>query len=341
MAIAVVSDLVDASRYPSVTDTLIPTNGLVVRALPAHAAEMPHETRLVPFGDYQTWVQITSPQTGQADALPLFVLHGGPGMAHNYVANIAALADETGRVVVHYDQIGCGNSTHLPDAPVEFWTPQLFVDEFHAVRTALGVEHYHLLGQSWGGMLGAEIAVRRPAGLRSLEICNSPASMDLWVAGATELRAQLPPETQAALERHEAAGTVEDPEYLAATTEFYRRHVCRVEPMPKDFADSEAQMIAEPTVYHTMNGPNEFHVIGTLRNWSIIDRLSQVAVPTLVVAGEFDEATPATWAPYAQKIPGALSHVFPDTSHCTHLEKPAEFRAVIAEFLSHYDSAQT
>ena len=67
--------------------------------------------------------------------------------------------------VIHYDQIGCGDSTHLPDAPADFWTPELFVDEFHTVRSALGIDEYHLLGQSWGGMLGAEIAVRQPSGL--------------------------------------------------------------------------------------------------------------------------------------------------------------------------------
>ena len=85
-------------------------------------------------------------------------------MAHDYVRNIAELAGETGRTVIHYDQIGCGNSTHLPDAPADFWTPELFVEEFHTVREALGVDEYHLLGQSWGGMLGAEIAVRQPSG---------------------------------------------------------------------------------------------------------------------------------------------------------------------------------
>jgi L-proline amide hydrolase len=260
-------------------------------------------------------------------------------MAHNYVANIAALADETGRVVIHYDQIGCGNSTHLPDAATDFWTPQLFVEEFHAVRSALDIDAYHLLGQSWGGMLGAEIAVGQPSGLVSLAICNSPASMQLWVSAAGELRAQLPAQARAALDRHEAAGTVTDPEYLAATGEFYRRHVCRVEPVPQDFADSEAQMEAEPTVYHTMNGPNEFHVIGSLRDWSIVDRLPAVTAPTLVVAGEFDEATPATWQPYVERIAGARSHVFPGASHCTHLEQPGEFRAVIAAFLTEHDPA--
>lgn len=298
---------------------------------------MPVETRTLPFRQYETWVQITTPDTPRDGALPLFVLHGGPGMAHDYVRNIAALADETGRTVIHYDQVGCGRSTHLPDAPAEFWQPGLFVDEFHAVRDALGIDAYHLLGQSWGGMLGSEIAVRRPDGLVSLSICNSPASMDLWVEGAGELRAQLPPETQEALARHEAAGTVTDPEYLAATMEFYRRHVCRVEPMPQDFVDSEKQMEAEPTVYHTMNGPNEFHVLGTLRTWSIVDRLDQILAPTLVIAGEFDEATPATWAPFADLIPAARSHVFAGASHCTHLEQPEEFRAVVAAFLAEND----
>lgn len=291
----------------------------------------------MPFGGNDTWVQITSPDSPRRGALPLFVLHGGPGMAHDYVRNIAALADETGRQVIHYDQIGCGRSTHLPDAPAEFWQPSLFVDEFHTVRAALGIEHYHLLGQSWGGMLGAEIAVRQPAGLASLEICNSPASMALWMAAAAELRTQLPVETQAALDRHEAAGTLSDPEYVAATEEFYRRHVCRTDPMPQDFVDSEQQMLADPTVYYTMNGPTEFHVVGTLQSWSVIDRLPQVTAPTLVIAGEFDEATPATWAPYAEYIAGAQTHVFPGASHCTHLEQPEEFRAVIAQFLAAHD----
>ncbi len=162
--------------------------------------------------------------------------------------------------------------------------------------------------------------------------------MVLWMAGAAELRAQLPPETQDALTRHEEADTVTDPEYLAATDEFYRRHVCRVVPTPQDFVDTLVQMEAEPTVYHTMNGPNEFHVLGTLREWSIIDRLHQITAPTLVIAGEFDEATPATWQPYVEHIANVESHVFPDTSHCTHLEKPEEFRAVVAAFLASHDA---
>lgn len=291
------------------------------------------ETLRVPFRDWHTWIRITRPEHAVPGALPLIVLHGGPGMAHNYLRNLEKLADG-GRVVIHYDQLGCGNSTHLPDAPADFWTPELFVEEFTNVVSRLGIDEYHLLGQSWGGMLAAEIAVRRPEGLRSIAICNSPASMELWSQAAGRLRSQLPAETADALTRHESAGTLTDPEYLAASEVFYARHVCRTEQTPGDFAESVAQMEAEPTVYHTMNGPNEFYVVGTLQDWSIEDSLEQINVPALVVAGEFDEAAPETWAPYAERIPEAQVHVFPDASHCVHLEKPDAFRDVISEFLA-------
>lgn len=292
-----------------------------------------HEST-VPFRDGFTWFRVTTPDESR-DLAPVFVLHGGPGMAHDYVQNIAHLADLTGRTVIHYDQIGCGRSSHHPDAPVDLWTPAFFDEEFHSLRAHLGIEEYHVLGQSWGGMLGAEIAVRQPEGLRGLMICNSPASMPLWVSEAGRLRDALPDAARDALAEHEAAGRLDHPDYVAAAQLFYERHVCRVVPMPQDFIDSEQQMLADPTVYHTMNGPNEFHVIGTLRDWSVIDRLPLIEVPTLVVAGEHDEATPATWQPFLERIPGASGHVFPGASHCVHLEQPDEFLDVIAVFLAH------
>lgn len=299
---------------------------------------MPVETRTVPFRDLETWVQVTTPEQPRAGALPLVVLHGGPGMAHDYVKNIAALAEETGRTVVHYDQVGCGRSTHRPDAAADFWTPALFVEEFANLVAALGLERYHVLGQSWGGMLGAEIAITRPEGLASLAICNSPASMRLWVEGANALRAELPPEVRDALDRHEAAGTIDDPEYVAATQVFYDRHVCRVQPTPQDFLDTVAQMEADPTVYHTMNGVNEFFVTGTLEDWSVVEEVAGITAPTLVIAGELDEATPETWAPFVERIPDVRSRVFAGASHCTHLEQPEAFRAVVAAFLAEHDA---
>lgn len=291
----------------------------------------------IPFAEGETWARIASPTTAPSErVLPVIVLHGGPGMAHDYVQNFTELT-RGGRAVIHYDQYGCGRSTHLPEAPADLWDVQLFVDEFVNLTERLGIGAYHLVGQSWGGMLGAEIATRRPPGLRTLSICNSPASMELWMQGAARLRAALPAGTRSALDLHEADGTTDHPDYLAATQQFYDRHVCRITPTPPDFQASVDQMEAEPTVYHTMNGPNEFHVIGSLRPWSVIDRLHLIDVPTLVVAGEFDEAVPESWAPFVEHIPDVTQHVFAGASHCTHLEQPEVFFDVLDAFLADHE----
>ena len=294
------------------------------------------EERTVAFRGHGTWTRTTEPDEPSPGSLPVVVLHGGPGMAHDYVENLAELARD-GRRVVHYDQLGCGRSTHLPDAPADFWTPALFVEEFAAVVADLGLERYHVVGQSWGGMLAAEIALTHPAGLASISILNSPASMELWVRGAESLRRRLPAEVREALESHEAAGTIEDPEYLAAVDVFYARHLCRLPEPPAALTATLAQTEADPTVYRTMNGPNEFFVTGSLRDWSVVDRLTEIDVPALVLAGEFDEAVPSSWAPFAESIPDVRTHLEPDASHCTHLEHPEAVLDVVGRFLRRAD----
>lgn len=289
-------------------------------------------------GGYETWYRITGEL--RPGVAPLVVLHGGPGCVHDYVLTIADIAIDTGRAVIHYDQLGNGRSTHLRDRGADFWTPQLFLDELDGLVTALGVQDgYHVLGQSWGGMLGVEHAVRRPAGLRSLTIADSPASMDLWVSEANRLRDLLPAEVQATLLAHEAAGTYDAPEYQAAVQVFYDRHVCRVVPNPPEVAATFAAMAADPTVYMTMNGPTEFHVIGTLRGWSIIERLDRIAVPTLVVSGAHDEATAACVQPYRDRIPDVRQHVFPESSHMPHIEEREAFMALLGGFLAEVEAA--
>jgi L-proline amide hydrolase len=240
--------------------------------------------------------------------------------------------------VVHYDQLGIGLSTHLPDRRTDFWTVQLFLDELDNLLAALGIDGgYHLLGQSWGGMLAAEHAVRRPAGLRSLVIANSPASMELWLAAAAGLRAGLPSEVQKTLLAHEAAGTTDSPEYRAAEKVYNDRHVCRIVPNPPEVEATWAKLAADPTVYHTMNGPNEFHVIGTLKEWTVIDRLHLVEAPTLLVSGRHDEATPATLQPFADRIPDVHWEIFEDSSHMPHIEEEERYLQVVGAFLDSAD----
>jgi L-proline amide hydrolase len=288
-----------------------------------------------PFRGWQTWYRVTGTPDGAKP--PLVLLHGGPGAAHDYLERFAGLA-EGGRAVIHYDQLGCGKSTHLPDQPASFWTVQLFLDELDNLLAHLGIAgRYHLLGQSWGGMLGAEHAVRRPAGLRALVIANSPASMRTWVSEANKLRQHLPPEVQATLLRHEQGGTTDDPAYQAAVQVFYERHLCRVVPFPEEVLRTFAQLEADPTVYHTMNGPSEFFVVGSLKDWTIEERLPAVTAPTLVISGEHDEATRECVRPYAERIAGARWEIFAGCSHLPHVEDTANCLRVIGEFLAAHD----
>ncbi|GAB2930407.1 proline iminopeptidase-family hydrolase [Rhodococcus aerolatus] len=299
--------------------------------------EPPVRTGEMAFRGHRTWYRVT----GDLEApgrLPVVVLHGGPGAAHDYTLAMTSLAGD-GRAVVHHDQLGCGRSTHLPDADPASWTPELFVAELAALVEHLGLGGgFHLLGQSWGGMLAPEYVLAHPGqGVRSLTICDSPASMPLWLAGCAELRAGLPADVAATLDRHEADGTTEHPDYLAAVAVFNARHVCRLDPWPDEVVASFAQIDEDPTVYHAMNGPNEFHVIGSLRDWSVVDRLGGIGVPTLVVAGAHDEATPSAWAPFVERVPDVRSHVFPRSSHMPHVEEPAAFTSVVGSFLRDHD----
>ncbi|BBV75582.1 proline iminopeptidase-family hydrolase [Klebsiella electrica] len=285
-----------------------------------------------PFRQYQTWFRIC----GNIDSglTPLVVAHGGPGCTHDYVDAFRDIA-LSGRAVIHYDQLGNGRSTHLPQQPADFWQPALFLDELDNLLRHLNIaDNYALLGQSWGGMLGAEHAVTQPKGLKALVIANSPASMALWLQGAAELRAQLPADIQQTLLQHEAAGTLDSAEYKAASQVFYQRHVCRLDPWPPEVRRTFDAMDADPTVYHAMNGPTEFHVIGSMKAWTIIDRLPQIEVPVLLISGRYDEATPAVVQPFMDHIPDARWVIFEASSHMPHVEERELCMKTVSDFLA-------
>ena len=282
-----------------------------------------------------TWYRVVGDL--KSSKTPVMILHGGPGAGHNYCEPIADVLAQTGRAGVLYDQIGCGNSTHLPDKPKEFWTPELFMEELVLLTEHLGIsDKYNIVGQSWGGMLGMQFAIQKPKGLNALVVADSPASMEVWVSEANKLRKELPPEVEATLLKHEAAETTEDPEYVAAVDVFYSRHLCRI-PQPPYVVASFEQLAADPTVYHTMNGPSEFHVIGSLKHWDIRPQLKEISAPTLLVSGQYDEATPAMVKEINGLIPGSKWELFAESSHMPHVEEPAKFKRVVAEFLDSHD----
>jgi proline iminopeptidase len=270
--------------------------------------------------------------TGKGDGAPLLCLHGGPGASHHVLEPLEALASD--RRVIFYDQLGCGQSDR-PDNPA-LWTADRFVEELAQVRAALGLEHPHLFGSSWGGMLAMQYVLDRKPDLRSLILCGSPASMPRWVADCEELLAGQPAAVIKVIREHEAEGFTTCPEYQAAILGFYREHVCRLNPWPGSLERSFAE--TGGPVYHTMNGPSEFSVTGNLRNWDVTHRLGEIAIPTLLIGGRYDECRPDHLAEMHRRIPGSQLAIIEDASHLCFAEQPAEFTALVSSFLDRVDS---
>ena len=174
----------------------------------------------VDFRGYRTWYRIAGDRG--SGATPLLALHGGPGSTHNYFAPLEGLADE--RPVVLYDQIGCGRS----DRPTDIeWSIAVFRDEVDAVRAQLELDRIHLLGTSWGGMLATEHVLSGATGIVSLVLSSTLGSVELWAAEQRVLRAALTPDVIEVLDRHERAGTYDDPEYEDAMKVYFDRHFYR------------------------------------------------------------------------------------------------------------------
>jgi L-proline amide hydrolase len=283
------------------------------------------------IGDYRVWYQIVGGGAEQED-VPLLALHGGAGVPHDYMENLADLASDRRRVIF-YDQLGCGRSDQ-PDDP-SLWRVERFVEELGIVRRMLKLNRVHLLGQSWGGMLAIEYMLTQPQGIVSLILASTLSSMPLWIAEANRLRSELPAEVQATLLRHEIAGTTEDPEYLQAMQVFYERHVIRLVPMPDQVKRALDQV---GQVYYIMNGPSEFHVTGVVKDWDRTDRLAEIQVPTLITSGRYDESTPRINEILHNGVAGSEWVLFEHSSHMSHIEEAALYLPTVEAFIKRIEA---
>jgi len=277
----------------------------------------------VDFRGYRTWYRfvgdLNSPVT------PLLALHGGPGSTHNYFGPLEGLATEL--PVVLYDQIGCGKSERPNDIE---WSVDVFRDEVAAVREHLGLERVHLLGTSWGGMLAQEHVLSGAIGVVSLILSSTLANLALWNEEQLKLRNALPPDVVEVLERHEAAGTFEDPEYEEAMGVYFDRHFYRG-PQPRPELEAMAKGRA-PDVYRAMQGPNEWTTTGALKGWDTRDRLHEIDVPTLVIRGRYDMCTEPIAVELVNGIRGAREVVLENSSHTPVLEETERYLRIVGEF---------
>jgi proline iminopeptidase len=277
----------------------------------------------IEYRGYRTWYRLV----GELDsATPVLALHGGPGSTHNYFTPLEGLASE--RPVVLYDQIGCGNS----DRPTDIgWTVDVFRDEVAAVRDQLGLDRVHLLGTSWGGMLAQEHVLSGAEGVVSLVLSSTLANIALWNEEQLKLKAQLPPEVIEVLDRHEQAGTYDDPEYEEAMEVYFDRHFYRGS-MPRPELEAMSAGRAR-NVYRAMQGPNEWTTTGALKGWDTRARLHEIDVPTLVARGRYDMCTEPIAAELVKGIKGAREIVLEQSSHTPALEETDRYLEVVGHFI--------
>jgi proline-specific peptidase len=278
----------------------------------------------VDFRGCRTWYRVAGEL--ESGATPLLALHGGPGSTHHYFAPLERLA--TQRPVVLYDQIGCGASDRPQDID---WSVDVFREEVDAVRTQLGLDRVHLLGTSWGGMLALEHVLADAQGIVGLILSSTLASLDQWATEQLKLRNELPRDVVEVLDRHERAGTYDDPEYERALDVYMNRHFYRG---PRPRPEIERMMAEKATdVYRAMQGPNEWTVTGALRGWDVRHRLAEIAVPTLVIRGRHDMCTDPIAAMLVDGIAGAREVLLEESSHTPVLEQTDDYLEAIGEFM--------
>jgi proline iminopeptidase len=223
---------------------------------------------------------------GQGSKTPLVMLHGGPGAPSYYLNPLAALANE--RPVIFFDQPGCGRSDLIEDTNT--LSVSFFVSQLEELRQALGLDAFYLYGQSWGGTLAVEYYLAHPKHVKALILSSPLLSTERWIADTDYLISTLPDTIQAAIRLHEAAGSFDHAEYQQAMQVFYEQFAIRKQPWSEDVNNTFANLAGN--VYYHMWGPSEFTATGLLKDYDITGRLGEISVPTLYIAGEFDEARP-------------------------------------------------
>ncbi len=259
----------------------------------------------------------------------LLCLNGGPGLPCDYVRDSHSFLSDHGYRVVAFDQLGCGKSDKPDDKSL--WTITRYVEEVETVRKALDLGKVHLVGQSWGGWLSIEYGVTYPDNLKTVILENTCGDMPHLIGELERHREALGPETVAMMQRHEAEGTLDHPEYQAAITVLNYRHVCRLQEYPAPLLRSLNDW--NMNVYGTMQGPNEFLYTGNLKDWNRLADMHRITCPALIMVGQHDELTPACSLKMKNALPNAELNVFPNSSHTPFFEEPDAFFTVLLDFL--------
>ena len=258
----------------------------------------------------------------------LLCLHGGPGAMHDYLLPLGELGDDRVKVVL-YDQLGCGKSERPREK--SHYTIEYGVEEVEGVRQALKLDKINLFGNSYGGALALQYALKYQRNIKKLIISSGLASVRETVAEMRRLKTLLPKEVQDTLAKYEPTEDYQNPEYLKAVDVFYRNFLCRLPEWPEELARTMNGLSTD--VYWTMNGPNEFTITGNLRDWDITARLPEIHIPTLITVGRYDEVTPKVAETIHRGIPGSELILFENSAHVAMLEERERYLSAVRKFI--------
>ena len=287
----------------------------------------------MPFLEYKTYYRVVGKNTGNKK--PLVLLHGGPGSTHNYFEVLDRIAEEDGRQLVMYDQIGCGNS-YVENRP-DLWNSKVWIEELIELRKHLGLDEIHLLGQSWGGMQTLEYVCNyKPEGLKSIILSSTLPASWLWAEEAQRMIAQMPQDMQDAIKKATESGDYSSPEYQAAEAEYMRQH-CAGEVTENDPECLRRPKKAGRESYVVGWGPNEFTPLGTLKDYDVIDQLGDIKEPALIINGGNDLCTPYVAKFMYDRIPNSEWELFRTCRHMCFVEDNDHYVDVLKKWMNKND----
>lgn len=285
-----------------------------------------------PLGSFKVWTK----KFGDNPRIKILLLHGGPAATHEYMECFRDFFPKEGFEFYEYDQLGSWNSDKPTDSSL--WTLDRFVDEVDQVRKAIGgtKDNFFLLGNSWGGMLGMEYALKHQDNLKGLIVCNMMASIPRYAEYGKKLRKTMRQSAVDSLLNYEAKGQFEDSNYKRLLdAEFYNQHVCRLNPWPEPVVRSFSHI--NYPIYLMMQGPSEFSVSGRLLNWDRWNDLKNISVPTLMVGAKFDTMDPEDMKKQAEMVQQGRYLYCPNGSHLAMWDDQQVFMNGVIRFIKDVD----
>ena len=271
-------------------------------------------------------------------SIKLLLLHGGPGMTHEYLESFQDYLPDQGIEIYFYDQLGSYFSDQ-PDDP-SLWNVDRFREEVEEVRQKLGLDEFYLLGSSWGGFLAIEYAVKYQSHLKGLILSNTTASIAAYSKYINELRDKLPADVIDKLDEYERNEDYSNPEYEALLDEHLNnKYICRLDPWP-DAAKRGFGNI-NPQVYETLHGPNEFLVTGNYKDWNRWNDLENINVPTLVLGSRYDSMSMSDQEEMNRRIPNSKLAICENGSHLAMWDDADNYFSYLKEFIAEVEDGSS